>query len=340
MKLRLPTLALLLLAVISSQSAQAAFCALRDPVVTIQKLFPDSTSHRSVIKVVGEDQRRAVSALMPPNTLHFSELGQHTLYITFKDQTPLGYLHVRSEESEWGLVEVAWALTPDLKVIDFHLQRCRSRAKREITAPAFRNQLKGLSYLEMKQLLAADGSSLKPGALKVSATATPLAEVIVKCGLKTIVVTELAWADEVELYAGLARAQHSFTSATELKQIEDTVLSQKFDSVANHFPGQVTAMNLEGSELYAITSSSGNTVGAVFRHPLTEANPGKPVEWHIDPEGKVIAIHNPQGWPDNATANALKSHVNQSFDGQTSCADRPQLLTKQAALMARLAFPE
>ncbi len=335
----LKTYALLLLATaLTTPPAEAAFCALRDPVETISQLFPQFTSHRSVIRVVGEEQRQAISDLLPPNTLHFSELGQHTLYVVFEDQTPLGFLHVRSEESEWGLVEVAWALTTDLKVIDFHLQRCRCSTKRMIEAPAFRNQLIGKNYLEMKALLSADGLGLNEKNISVSKRAKPLAAVVLRCALKTMLVTELAWAEEVSKYAALARAQSSFDQALTLKVVDQADLEASFPSVAKNFPGETAVMALKGSELFAVQNPAGETIGAVFRHPLMAEEASHTVEWHVDAKGKVIAIHSAKGWPDDTTKNAFESHVEQTFNGATSCSDRPTLLTKQATLMAQLAF--
>ena len=36
-------------------------------------------------------------------------------------------IYVRSEESEWGLIEIAWYLTLDLRIHGFKFQRCRNR---------------------------------------------------------------------------------------------------------------------------------------------------------------------------------------------------------------------
>lgn len=329
---------LLMVTALVAPPVEAAFCALRDPVETISQLFPNSTSHRSVIRVVGEEQRQAISTLLPPNTLHFSELGQHTLYVVFENRTPLGFLHVRSEESEWGLVEVAWALSTDLKVIDFHLQRCRCSNKRTIEAPEFRNQLIGRNYLQMKELLSADGLGLNDKNISVSKRAKPLAAVVLRCALKTMLVTELAWAEEIEEYAALARAYSSFSEATNLKSIDQSALEAHFSGVAKIFPGETPVMALKGSELLAVENSAGEAIGAIFRHPLMAEKASHTVEWHIDPLGVIVAITSTDEWPDDVTKSSFESHIDQTFDSATSCADRPALFTKQATLMAELVF--
>ena len=89
-----------------------AYCAMRDPVTGIFKAFPQATSYRSITKTVTPDHRAAIAAELP-FTLHFNELGRHTVYLAFKDRTPLGMVHVRSERGRYGLVEIGWVLGLD-----------------------------------------------------------------------------------------------------------------------------------------------------------------------------------------------------------------------------------
>ena len=63
-----------------------------------------------------------------PFPLMQGELGQHTLYVPVEDGSPLGYIQIRSELTEWGLAEIVWALNIRREVVDFRFQRCRGRA--------------------------------------------------------------------------------------------------------------------------------------------------------------------------------------------------------------------
>ncbi len=101
-----------------------AYCSLRDPMAAIHHLYPQATDHQSIVKVVDKEARNAVSEQLP-FTLHFNELGKHTLYVALDDKTPTGLIHARSELSDWGIVEIAWALNFDLSVHNFYIQRCR-----------------------------------------------------------------------------------------------------------------------------------------------------------------------------------------------------------------------
>ena len=73
---------LLLLAVllVADDLNAQAFCALRDPQRQINVLFPEATSFRSIVRTVDEAARSEVAERLP-FSLHFNELGRHTLYV-------------------------------------------------------------------------------------------------------------------------------------------------------------------------------------------------------------------------------------------------------------------
>jgi hypothetical protein len=174
-----------------------AYCALRDPVRQVYELYPGATSYRSIVRVVGEDARQAVGERLPIE-LHFNELGRHTVYVAMKDREFIGLVHVRSERSDWGLVEVAWALSLDLKIMDFVFQRCRNSHRAEIESEQFRNQLRGRDLNDIGSMIRTPGSEIIPGKLRVPAGAEGLAAAVVRCALKTIVVTDIVWRSDLE----------------------------------------------------------------------------------------------------------------------------------------------
>ena len=104
--------------------AANAYCSLRDPVSAIQYLYPAATNHQSIVKVVGKEARASLSDVLP-FTLHFNELGKHTLYVALNDRKPSGLIHARTELTDRGLIEIAWALDLDLSIKNFYIQRCR-----------------------------------------------------------------------------------------------------------------------------------------------------------------------------------------------------------------------
>ena len=180
-----------------SQTVQAqAYCALRDPVRQIGDLFPEHT-YVSHVGVVTTESRKEVGSRLP-FTLHFNELGSHTLYAVAKDNAKVGYVHVRPEITRWGIMEITWSLDADLRVRDFAFQRCRNRRRAILEQDDFKQQLRGKSFDELLNLLNDNGSNLKEGGLKVDSQDSEFAAAIVRCALKTIAVTSIVWDDEVK----------------------------------------------------------------------------------------------------------------------------------------------
>ena len=86
-------LMLVLIACVAQHVHAQAYCALRDPVTAIYDLYPEGTHHRSIIRTVDVNHRAEVSDQLP-FTIHFDELGRHTLYVVADDRGPLGLVHV------------------------------------------------------------------------------------------------------------------------------------------------------------------------------------------------------------------------------------------------------
>jgi len=174
-----------------------AYCSLRDPVAQIEQLFPQKTNQLAIVKTVGEDTRALVKIALPSNDLHFNELGRHTLYIAMLGKEPLGYVHVRSEQSDWGLVEIVWAIDKDLRITNFVFQRCRSPKKKIAQSSSFKDMFIGKNYQELKELLSYDGITAKQSVLENAQEAPELANVVLRCALKTLLLTEMLWGEEL-----------------------------------------------------------------------------------------------------------------------------------------------
>ncbi len=190
---------LLMLILISSNVNAIAYCSLRDPVSQIAKLYPQKTNQLSIVKTVDDNTRAQVQIALPSNDLHFSELGQHTLYIAMLGKNALGYVHVRSEQSDWGLVEIVWAIDKNLRVSNFTFQRCRSPQNKKIAEGSdFKDIFIGKNYQELKQLLSNDGITANKYVLEKAQNAPELANVVLRCALKTLLLTEILWGDELK----------------------------------------------------------------------------------------------------------------------------------------------
>ena len=174
-----------------------AYCALRDPAPQIYSLFPQATSFRSHVNVVDQKSRADVGALLP-FTLHTRELGQHTLYVAYAAKRPLGLVHVRSEPSDWGLVEIAWSLDLEGRILDFRFQRCRGGACGDVAGGPLRELLANKNLQELRDLLTPDGAKLNPALLaRESNNIRQLAAVAVRSAAKTAAVTRVVWGAEL-----------------------------------------------------------------------------------------------------------------------------------------------
>jgi len=190
-------LAFLISACCTAESLQAqAFCALRDPVEQINGLFP-STTYASLVGTVTKSTREAVSEQLP-FTLHFNELGQHTLYAVNGEDGHVGYVHVRPELGKWGLTEIAWAIDKELRIVDFSFQRCRNRRRTILEQDAFKSQIIGKNINELRALINEQGTAINVDNLKVDAIDREFALIVVKCAMKTLVVTSAVWEEEVK----------------------------------------------------------------------------------------------------------------------------------------------
>jgi hypothetical protein len=163
-------------------------------------LYPQKTNQLSIVKTVDTSTRNLVKLALPSNDLHFSELGRHTLYVAMKNTEALGYVHVRSEQSKWGLVEIIWALDKDLKIKNFTFQRCRSPKKKLLDNKDFKNVFIGKGYEELKTLLNSDGITANNILLDKAKGAPELASVVLRCALKTLLITDILWGEELKKF--------------------------------------------------------------------------------------------------------------------------------------------
>ena len=187
----------LLLMFITCEASAVAYCSLRDPVAQMLELYPNKTSQLSIVKTVDADIRTQVQVALPNNDLHFSELGQHTLYVVMDGKSLLGYIHVRSEQSDWGLVEIVWAIATDMTISNFVFQRCRSPKKQLAEQSTFKEIFIGKNYSQLKSLLSNDGKTVNNSVLVQADGASELVNVVLRCALKTLLLTEVLWGDDL-----------------------------------------------------------------------------------------------------------------------------------------------
>ncbi|SFG84590.1 hypothetical protein [Neptunomonas qingdaonensis] len=174
----------------------AAFCSLRDPVLAIQRLYPGVTRHRSIVRPIDQEIRNQVAARLP-FTLHHNEIGKHTLYQVMDDDHLIGFVQARSELSDWGMVEIAWAISPDMRIVGLIFQRCRSSDCNETLKNKVLVAFRGRSFTRLLGLMSADGESLSEEGKAFFSPDSAMPLLMLSSALKTLAVTELAWGDVI-----------------------------------------------------------------------------------------------------------------------------------------------
>ena len=323
-----------ILAAATSTAAAQAYCSLRDPVASINKLFPEADNFKSIVRVVDQSVRAQVSKELPPNTLHFGELGRHTLYVAVKNNVPLGFVHSRSEQSRWGLVEVAWALDLHLNIMDFHMQRCRSTFCDALEAVEFRRHFFEKSYADLKQMLAADRLSLNTAGIDLPAKAEPLASAILRCALKTALITGYVWGPEVAEAQMLARARTAFNAATSVELVPDFYATITAEDLAQKTSNTGVGIHFEQAQLARAYDRQGQLLGAVFHAPHTIEGQAYPVWWAIDKAAAITGVSSDNGWPSSQVGEVFDATIGRSFSTSQQCANRAELMALEATVAA------
>ena len=175
----------------AGSAAYAANCALRNPDRQIYEIFPEATNYRSLVGKVDASLKGAIEGKAGAS-LTLNDLGKHTLYIVMKRSTPIGFVHGRSEVGGRGSIELVWALDMNLNIIDFRVQRSRERNTGAIKAAGFREHLVGKDLQGLQGLLQGS-NAVNAEALGVPGEASSIAHTAVLSGVKTVVITDLAF---------------------------------------------------------------------------------------------------------------------------------------------------
>jgi hypothetical protein len=185
---RVMTLIVLMTAV--SQAYAVAFCSLRDPVQQIQQMYPGYTDFSSEIRDLKPSiALEYIQKSGLPIAVHAKEIGKHTLFYIQEGDNMSGIVHVRSEPGRWGLIEIAWSLSPEGTIQDFLFQRCRGGDCKNAETLAVKDQFKGLNVTSVGSLFNEAGEVI-PQSLPIQQA---FYETLVKSAAKTLVLTQAFW---------------------------------------------------------------------------------------------------------------------------------------------------
>ena len=324
---------LALAAAASSTAWAQAYCALRDPVRQVYEMYPNADSYRSIVRTVGE-QHRSIIAERLPFTMHFTELGRHTLYAALDGKRPIGLVHVRSERGKWGLVEVAWATDLDMHIVDFRFQRCRDRAKDLLDTEEFRAQLIGKGIDDLLQMLAGDYRGVNASFLRVPPGAEKLAAVVVRCGAKTLAANEVVWGEDLTGLRYLDRGLAAFNAAESVQVVADPYASGVLAAVEAALQGASTAIDRSDVVALRVRDANDSLLGTVVRTSCDIDGRRWTKWWSVDARNTIAGISSVGPWPDEQTERAFTSLVGASMNETSSCASGAMVLATEVLILA------
>ena len=301
----------------SIQDASArAFCALRDPIHSIRELFPESSGHMSSVKAITEAAREEIGRQLP-FTLHFNELGKHTLYIVQANGVPSGFVHVRSELGPWGLMEIAWALNPDLSVRNFAFQRCRAPACNETLKNKIIEVVTGASGNSIRSYITSKGDALSETVAGNFENDTDLVLAVFRSALKTIAVTGITWKDEVAAVATKRLTSEHWHPADPIRVVPTDIKKNAFEALHRLNGGAVfdDAGKLQLSQVYYRDEPSGWIVTSPWRQGYSSGT----AYWLFSETGHVRGVRSVPPWPNSEVRSAYEALRGRQLTDQESC---------------------
>ncbi len=281
----------------TTASAQA-YCALRDPVRTLYEAYPQADAHRSIIRTVSLQDRADIAQRLP-FTIHFDEIGRHTLYVTLQDGEPVGLLHVRSERGRYGLSEIAWSLDFEGRVTGVAIQRSRDASLREAAKGRLAGELSGMGVPQLLRVL--KRSSL-----------TDAERVLVRSGAKTSAVTSIVWEqDLLDIRAAARAAPDALGDRLEIDE-----------------EGPVPAAGLQPSSIAAwnVTGVGGDARGAIARGRWVIDGHRAEVWWRVNQSGRITAVEVEQG-VDPTVSAAFAQVVGMDASAVSTCGTAASVAT-------------
>lgn len=239
------------------------------------RAYAESDGYSSIERDVGPSHRKAIEQRLPFK-VHFNELGEHSLLVAFRGRRPVGLVYQRTEESDWGLVDIAWHVSLDLRVYGFEITRGLGRDAKEIADSVFAEQLAGSTFDEVCARLAVHQEAMR------AADPSPrdlLTRTVLRSAAKALAVTAAVWSHEVEKLHDQAEGFDLFPAAA-------------------RFVRRTTKLDVEGPEgrrsfdakvMYAY--DFGNTLlGYVIWSKPREATGDVHLRWVVDRERRVIVV--------------------------------------------------
>ncbi len=155
----------------------AVNCELNNPSSDVPRLFPESTSFKTVYfsfaQRGGDPLLRKVEARLGGVPTLYAPLNvPYTLYEVYKGKKKVGYVHGVNQKGQFGVLEVFVSLDMDGMIKTFYIQRMSGPWAKKFTSPKFGRQFVGLTLKDFERYDTVSGK----GSGKVAAIANPAPE--------------------------------------------------------------------------------------------------------------------------------------------------------------------
>ena len=171
--------------------------------------FPEADAYRAVKRTVSQSNRQEIERLLPFK-VHFNELGKHELLVAFRGRRPVGLVYCRTEEAEWGLVEIAWHVSLEQRIVGFEYLRGRNRHIQGLRRSQLATDLGGSGLTQVAALITAHNQKVHVGR---EASLVSIERTTLRSAAKVLAVITTVWPDQVETLCDQAHGFDLFPTA-------------------------------------------------------------------------------------------------------------------------------
>ena len=158
----------------------AVGCDLNDPDRDVKRLFPESTSYKTIYVSIaqkgGEALLRQVEQRLGDSFKGLFETMDvpYTMYQVFRGKELIGYIHGVNQKGQYGGIQVFLALDLEGNIRGFYFQKLTSQFAKSLRDPGFGRQFTGLNLRDFYNYNVVSGETTGPS--RVASIKNPAAE--------------------------------------------------------------------------------------------------------------------------------------------------------------------
>ena len=244
--------------------------------------FPEADRVSNIVRDIDVEARKRIEKELPFK-IHFQELGEHKLHVAFRGPRPVGLLYMRSEQTEWGIADIGWALSLECRVLGFEFANSRSDETKKLPKSDFAKSLIGRGF---REIVAVHNARARPAGETVTRSADRLTRIVLRSAMKATLVTELVWADQVSVLADLAMVYDELPGAKPGRR-----------RVVEFGPKPGKPRRLLTLHVIEANGQAGYSLGKVIRSSTRIGEKAVELRWVLDTRGRIVHVTPSASWP-------------------------------------------